>query len=343
MAVTAKPAAETARRNWSVMAYHVREGFRDEVAPGEVLRLLADPEWQLWLDVTAPNDADVQFMREVLRFHPLAIEDVVQQHQRPKIDQYEGYAFLVLYAGKNEDTKRPLHELNVFAGKNYLVTLHNAPLAEIDTARGRWKQAVCDPSAGLAHCQAHGAEVGLYVVLDSVVDAYFPLMDELGEELEQVETRVLTRSDRGVLVRDLLRLRKRLLQLRRVLAPTRDVVNQLARRELDLTQSGLSAYYLDVYDHLVRVVDTADVYRDMIASALEAYLSVSSFRLNETMRTMTALATILMSLTLVSSVYGMNFEVMPELKWPLGYPFALGLMLFVGVALFYWFRRRRWL
>ena len=335
--------AETAQRNWSVLAYHVRQGFCDEVALGDVPRLLADPEWQLWIDLLTPTDPDVRFMREVLGFHPLAIEDVEQQHQRPKIDQYEGYAFLVLYAGKAEDPKRPLHELNVFAGKNYVMTVHRSPIEEIETARGRWKQAVCDPTAGLANGRASGAEVALYVLLDSVVDAYFPLLDELGEELEQVETRVFTRADRPTLVRDLLRLRKRLLQLRRVLSPTRDLVNQLARRELDLTQSGLTVYYLDVYDHLVRVVDTADVYRDMIGSALDAYLSVSSFRLNETMRTMTALATILMSITLISSIYGMNFESMPELKWPLGYPFALGLMLAVGVALFVWFRRRRWL
>jgi len=330
-------------QHWSVMAYHVREGFREGVPPDEVPRLLQDPEWQLWLDVIGPTEADVQLMREVLRFHPLAIEDVVQQHQRPKIDQYEGYAFLVLYAGRSDDPTRPLHELGVFAGKDYLVTIHRVPLDEIETARKRWKQAVCDPASGLAQSRADPAEVGLYVLLDSVVDAYFPLMDDVGEELDRVETQVFTGSERASVVRDLLGLRKRLLQLRRILSPTRDVVNQLARRELDLTQSGLTAYYFDVYDHLVRVVDTADVYRDMIGSALDAYLSVSSVRLNETMRTMTALATILMSMTLISSVYGMNFEIMPELKWALGYPYALGLMLLAGVGLFYWFRRRRWL
>jgi magnesium transporter len=344
MTATVEHGRDTARSGWSVIGYHVRDGFRDEIPPDEVPRLLQDPAWQLWLDATGPTEAQaqVQFLGEVLRFHPLAIEDVVNQHQRPKIDQYEDHAFLVLYAGRSDDPRRPLHELAVFVGKNYLVTLHGSPLAEIETARHRWKQAVCDPSAGLANCRANGAEVGLYVLLDSIVDAYFPLMDDLGEELDRIETQVFTRSERTSVVRDLLRLRKRLLQLRRILSPTRDVVNQLARRELDLAHSGLTAYYLDVYDHLVRVVDTADVYRDMIGSALDAYLSVSSFRLNETMRTMTALATILMSMTLVSSVYGMNFEVMPELRWTLGYPFALGLMAAVGVAVYYWFRRRRW-
>jgi magnesium transporter len=325
------------------MAYHLEHGFRDAVATDEVPRLLEDPAWQLWLDATDPGAADLRLMAEALGFHPLAIEDVVHQHQRPKIDQYDEHAFLVLYAGRRADPAQPLHELGVFADKQFLVTVHRAPIPEIDTARQRWKQSVCDPASGLARCRANGAEVGLYVLLDTVVDAYFPLMDELGEQLDEIETRVFTHSERTAVVRDLLRLRKRLLQLRRVLSPTRDVVNQLARRELDLTQSGLTAYYLDVYDHLVRVVDTADVYRDMIGSALDAYLSVSSFRLNETMRTMTALATILMSMTLVSSVYGMNFDLMPELRWTLGYPYALGLMAAVGLAVFYWFRQRRWL
>jgi magnesium transporter len=326
------------------MGYHVHEGVR-EVAPDEVARLLPDHDWQLWVDITGPGEADVAFLRDVMRFHPLAIEDVVQRHQRPKIDQYDGYAFLVLYAGKSEDALRPLRELNVFAGKNYLVTIHNGKIDELDTARARWKQAVCEPGSGFENCQANGSDVGLYVLLDSIVDGYFPMLDDLGEEIEAFELKVFARADRttGQLVRELMRLRKRLLQLRRILSPTRDVINQLARREMDLTQSGLSVYYLDVYDHVVRVVDTADVYREMIGSALDAYLSVSSFRLNETMRTMTALATILMSMTLISGIYGMNFNMMPELDWSFGYPFALGLMALVGGAVALWFRRRRWL
>ena len=329
---------------WSVMGYHVREGLR-EVAADEVARLLPDPDWQLWIDVTAPGEADVAFLRDVMHFHPLAIEDVVHRHQRPKLDQYEGYAFLVLYAGKSGDAARPLGELSVFAGKNYLLTLHGGPIAEVETARARWKQAVCEPGSGFENCRANGAELGLYVLLDSIVDGYFPMLDELGDEIDAFELKVFARADRttGQLVRDLMRLRKRLLQLRRVLSPTRDVINQLARREMDLNQSGLSAYYLDVYDHVVRVVDTADVYREMIGSALDAYLSVSSFRLNETMRTMTALATILMSMTLISGIYGMNFSFMPELGWTLGYPFALGLMVVVGAVVALWFRRRKWL
>jgi magnesium transporter len=326
------------------MAYHLHEGFR-EVAPDEVARLLPDHDWQLWVDITAPGEADAAFLRDVMRFHPLAIEDVVQRHQRPKMDQYDGYAFLVLYAGKSDDAARPLRELNVFAGKNYLVTIHNGPIEEVETARARWKQAVCEPGSGFENCRANGSEVGLYVLLDSIVDGYFPLLDELGEEIDAFELKVFARADRATsqLVRELMRLRKRLLQLRRILSPTRDVINQLARREMDLTQSGLSVYYLDVYDHVVRVVDTADVYREMIGSALDAYLSVSSFRLNETMRTMTALATILMSMTLVSGIYGMNFHYMPELEWAVGYPFALALMALVGGLVALWFRRRRWL
>ena len=342
---TERESAAQAPSDWSVWGYHVRDGFRD-IGTDEIAGLVRDPEWQLWIDVNAPKESDAAFLRDVMRFHPLAIEDVVQRHQRPKIDQYEGYAFLVLYAGKNgDDPLRPMRELNVFAGKNYLVTIHSAPVEEVETARARWKQAVCEPGSGFENCEANGSDVGLYVLLDSIVDGYFPMLDELGEEIDAFELKVFARADRttGQLVRELMRLRKRLLQLRRVLSPTRDVINQLARREMDLTQSGLSVYYLDVYDHVVRVVDTADVYREMIGSALDAYLSVSSFRLNETMRTMTALATILMSMTLISGIYGMNFDVMPELGWSFGYPFALVLMALVGGAVALWFRRRKWL
>src|SRR5688572_10472559 len=344
VAAAERAGATLAPGNWSIAGYHVRDGFR-EIAADEVAKLLPDPDWSLWIDVDAPGDAEVPFLRDTMRFHPLAVEDVVHKHQRPKLDQYEGYAFLVLYAGRGEDPGRPMNELNVFAGSNYLITLHNGHIDEIEMARARWKRAVSEPGSGFENGRANGAEVGLYVLLDSIVDSYFPLLDDLGEEIEAFELRVFARVDRttGQLVRDLMRLRKRLLQLRRLLSPTRDVINQLARREMDLNQSGLSVYYLDVYDHVVRVVDTADVYREMIGSALDAYLSVSSFRLNETMRTMTALATILMSMTLISGIYGMNFDFMPELQWSLGYPFALALMALVGGVVALWFRRRKWL
>src|SRR5688500_5513507 len=124
--------------DWSVWGYHVGQGFR-EIPADEIVRLLPDPDWQLWIDVTGFDEPDAAFLRDVMHFHPLAIEDVVQRHERPKLDQYEGYAFLVLYAGKNDDPARPMHELNVFAGKNYLVTVHNSPLDEVETARVRWK------------------------------------------------------------------------------------------------------------------------------------------------------------------------------------------------------------
>lgn len=344
VAAAERASATLTLSHWSVAGYHVREGFR-EIASDEVAQLLQDPDWNLWIDINTPGNADVRFLRETMRFHPLAVEDVVNRHQRPKLDQYEGYAFLVLYAGKDDDPTHPLRELSAFSGKDYLVTLHVGQSDEIETARARWKQAVCEPGSGFENCRANGAEIGLYVLLDSIVDGYFPLLDDLGEEIEAFELKVFGRADRttGQLVRDLMGLRKRLLQLRRLLSPTRDVINQLARREMDLSQSGLSVYYLDVYDHVVRVLDTVDTYRDMIGSALDAYLSVSSFRLNETMRTMTALATILMSMALVTGVYGMNFTFMPELGWPLGYPFALGFMLVVGGAVALWFRRRKWL
>ena len=333
----------TSTMHWDVLAYDARSGFRTGVGFDDLCALLGDGDARVWLDVTDPTEADTARLREAFGFHPLAIEDVLHPHQRPKFDQYNGHAFLVLYAAKVDGDRRyELSEIDAFVGRNYLVTIHRTAVPEIDTARHRWRAAMEEPPVG-TNDHNGATDLALYVLFDSVVDAYFPILDDVSERLDSIEDRIFVHTRDTDSLPELVQLRKHLMELRRVFAPMREVVNILARREADGAQTGTSVYFLDVYDHLARAIDGVDVYRDMVATTLSAQVSLASHRLNETMRTMTALATILMTMALVTGIYGMNFEIMPELKWQYGYLWGLGLMVLAGCIVALIFRRRRWL
>ena len=182
----------------------------------------------------------------------------------------------------------------------------------------------------------------LYTLLDALVDGYFPVIDDLAERVEVVEASIFQARGEDHLA-DVFALKKELLNLRRTLSPERDVLNVLLRRDVPLFGSDILVYFQDVYDHTIRVLDSVDLYRDQLSGLLDAHLSIVSNRLNETMKRMTALATILMTLALVSGIYGMNFRIMPELDWQYGYAYALSLMLTLGVGLFVIFNRIGWL
>lgn len=324
--------------------YDEAAGASEGVEPGELPDLDRPDAPVLWIDLTAPKPEEVAWLAHRFGFHPLAVEDVLNRHQRAKLDVYENHQFLVLYVGPGRHgLDGGLGELNVFVGARYVVTIHEEPVAEVEQARSRWRQALLEPQIDARAAPGKAVEIGLYVLLDTIVDSYFPLLDKLADEITAVEELIFAqRMPRGV-VRRLLHTRKRLLLLRRVLGGERDVLNTLTRRELDLDNRGASVYFLDVYDHLVRVIESIDLYHDLTASALDAHLSVTSFRLNETMKRMTAVGAILAVLTIIPSVYGMNFKYMPELDWEYGYPLAIGLMVVSAAAIAYWFRRIDWL
>ena len=329
--------------HWDVLAYDSHAGFRTGVGFADLCALLGDGDARVWLDITNPTEADAALLREAFGFHPLAIEDVLHSHQRPKIDQFADHSFLVLYAAHfNNERQCELSEIGAFVGANYLVTVHRTATPEITMARHRWRAAIEAPLVGTnGHNSA--TDLALYVLFDSVVDAYFPLLDDVAEQLETIADRIFAHANDIDALPELVRLRKHLMNLRRVFAPMRDVVNTLARRESDDGPTATSLYFLDVYDHLARAIDGVDVYRDMVATTLTAQVSIASHRLNETMRTMTALATILMTMALVTGIYGMNFDVMPELKWQYGYLWGLGAMVLAGGTVAWIFRRRGWL
>ena len=305
-----------------------------DVPVEDLSRIRSEPDTLVWVDVTGGSDEEIDRMGEEFAIHPLALEDCRQQHQRPKVDQYRQHLLLVAYgteaAIQGEPTR--LHELDLVAGENFLVSFHQVP--PIDAA------AVAERIRAHPELAHHGAGFLLYVVVDELIDSFVPTMDLVGDRVEDLAEEVF--AGRQV-ESDVFALRRDLVTIRRVVGPMGDAMTVLLRRELGLFDDETRHYLQDVYDHLLRILQTVEAYQDLAAGALEANLTVVSNRVNEVARTLTAYAAIFAVLTLVSGVYGMNFEHIPELHWRLGYPYALGLMLVLAGGLWGFFKRKGWL
>ena len=306
--------------------------FQESVPLSQLSELLADEASTLWIDLEQPTPDEVELLGRELGLHDLTRRELSRGHRRARVQQFERYIHIVFFATDRD----ALREVDLCIGKNYLVTVHGERLEVVEETATRWRHNTGRMEAGIG--------VLVYSLLDAIVDGYFPVLDEAAERLDAVDESIFATRDgaRGALS-ELFALKRRLLTLRRALSPERDVLNVLLRRDTELFGQETLVYFQDVYDHIIRVLDTIDLYRDQLSTSLDAYLSVISNRLNTTMKRMTALATILMSVTLIASVYGMNFQVMPELGWPFGYAWALGLMVFTGGILTWVFRRVDWL
>jgi magnesium transporter len=301
----------------------------------DIDRIRRQPGALVWLDLSDPGDAEIHLLEREFGVHPLATEDVRKRHQRPKIDTYPDQHMIVAYEVRHRDEADGLAEIHLFSGPGYLVTVHwgGAPGVEATLHRFRQRGSTVGQTPGML----------LYAVLDAAVDSYFPLLDGLSERIDALEDRVLRGVDAREALGEVLRLKRRLLELRRVLAPMRDVANSLLRRDIELIEDQALPYYQDLYDHLVRVLDQVDVYRDLVASSLDANLAVQSNTLNAVMKRLTAFTVILMVPTLIAGIYGMNFDHMPELASPYGYAGALAAMVISVLAIASFFRARDWL
>jgi magnesium transporter len=298
-------------------------------------KIITDEHTTVWVDVTDATPEEIAHVGKKFEFHPLALEDVERGGQRPKIDQYDGYQFIVFYAITTESDRCMSHEVDIFVGKHFMVSFHSNGLPVITETAERWRSNVAtlgNRSTGFL----------LYSLLDSLVDGYFPVLDDIAERAENLEESIIL-AGQPTLQAEILRLRRELLMVRRVVGPERDVMNILVRQDPPLYGRKEIAYFQDVYDHLLRITDSVDIYRDMLASVLDANLSMVSYTLNVVVKRLTSSSIILMSMSLIAGIYGMNFLFMPELDWRFGYPFALGLMVAIAAVEVGIFRRIGWL
>ena len=317
------------------------DGELQVLGPGDldtIDQLRSKPEHVVWLDIASPTADDLALLRDEFAVHPLALEDLEKRRQRAKLDTYAEQQMVVTYEvldPAEKDRSYDLGELHLFAGTGYLISVRwqgSPAVEEVDRRFRERPDAVARTPGSL-----------LYAILDAAVDGYFPLLDRISDRIEDLEDQILAARQTGAsTLRPILNMKRELLELRRTLSPQRDVANALLRRDLPLVDDLSAPYFQDLYDHLIRVLDQLDLQRDLLASALEANLSVTSNNLNAVMKRLTAFTVILMVPTLIAGIYGMNFRFMPELSSQLGYPFALAVMgvSMIGAAVF--FKRRDW-
>lgn len=320
----------------TVVYEHDSQRFDREIRFDEISEVIKPPHNLVWVDVEKPTPEEMRALEHEFGFHPLSIEDVLHGHQRPKIDEYNGYFFLVLNALKydRESMELDLIEIDFFIGRNYVVTVHDGSSPALDDALTRAR----------AHPRVFEEGIGLlvYTIMDTIIDEYMPVLDIIDEQVDDIEES-LFHDFRPDAISTIFGLKREMLKVRRNVGHMRDVFNILARRDQPLFSAHAVVYFQDIYDHLYRITDAVDIYRDTLTSALDAYVSLNANKLNEIMKVFAGISIILMSAALIAGIYGMNFEHMPELKWIHGYPSALTLMVVLGLAELIWFKRKNWL
>jgi magnesium transporter len=308
-----------------------------DLAAGQQLAPPPDEPQITWISVVGLHQVEViEAIGKEFGIHPLALEDIVHAGQRPKLDDYERQLFIVLNALEAvNDQHIAVEQVSLLVGPNYVVSFQEHDSALFDPVRERVK-------AGKGRCRKLGADYLAYALLDTVVDHYFVVLERFSEVTERLEETLIQHPDPNALG-TLHALKRQMILLRKSIWPLREVVSGLQRVESPLITDATQLYLRDVYDHTVRVIDTIETLRDLLSGMLDIYLSGLSYRLNDVMKMLTVIATIFIPLTFLTSIYGMNFADMPELKWRWGYPAVWLLMVTVGGGMVYYFRKKRWL
>ena len=291
----------------------------------------------IWINVGGVHKVEmVETLGKQFSLHPLLLEDVTNTDQRPKLDDYEAYIFLVMKMLSLTNRKDiSVEQVSFVLGKNYVISFQENGTDVFQPVRERLR-------GGKGRLRQSGADYLLYALVDAIVDQYFAVLELSGEQIEAVQQAVVD-DPKPETLNEIHALKRQLLFVRRAVWPLRDVMTNLSRSDCAFLQHPTRLFFRDVYDHVVQIVDTIEILRDMVSASLDIYLSSVSYRLNTIMRVLTVITTIFMPLSFIASIYGMNFEYMPELRSPWGYPLVLGVMATVGVGMLVLFRNKRWL
>ncbi len=289
-----------------------------------------------WLDIEAPDDDDYRLLEDVFRFHALTIEDVRHQDQRPKVDEYPDYNFAVIFQAAWSAEEVAFLEHHLYVGPSYLVSIHQEPSPPLAELQDRLAKSP-DLSKGQPGFLT-------YLVVDAIVDATFPVLERIDDTVDALEDEITTKATPASLDR-IYHLKHAVTELRRFLGAQRDVFQRLITYGIHLQQQDMTLYYRDVYDHIVRQYETVDSLRDLLTSAMDVYLSTVSNRINQTMKTLTAIASLFLPLSFLTGFFGMNFAYLTNvLETPtMAFAAGVGTMVLATLLQLYLFRRRRWI
>jgi magnesium transporter len=286
-----------------------------------------------WIGLFEPTPEEFEAVRSEFELHELAVEDAIKAHQRPKLEVYGDTLFVVLKTVTYTDDLVEFGEILAFVGAGFIISVRHGG-ADLHDVRLQME--------GRPDLLAKGPAAALYAIIDSVVDAYGPVIEELDADIREVEIQVFSPEEANPAAR-IYRLNRTVLQLHQAVTPLEPVVEDLARGVHPSVHDEMRPYFRDIHDHLLRMVGRIHEFRDLLANILSANITQASYRQNEDVRKISAWAAIIAVPTLISGVYGMNFDHMPELGWRFGYPFALSLMAGLCLALYWQFRRSGWL
>jgi len=322
-----------------VTVVEYREGSVREASISELTECFpcSDASTVTWIDVTSVHQVElVAKLGECFGLHPLVVEDILNTDQRPKVEDFGEYLYIVFRAFSCNGGHCPMEteQISLILGQNFVIsfqekesTVFNEILERIRTGKGRTVKS--------------GADYLAYSLLDTIVDNYFIVLEHLGERMEALED-ALVANPAAKTLREIHLLKRDLISIRRSVWPLREVLNNLQREGSTLVTETTRVYLRDVYDHAIHAIDTLETFRDMISGMLDIYLSSASNRLNEVMKVLTIIATIFIPLTFIAGVYGMNFRYMPELKWRWGYPAVLLIMTVISAYMLYFFKKKKW-
>ncbi len=291
-----------------------------------------------WINIDGIHN--LQIMEKIqnhFNIHPLAMEDILHISQRPKMEEYEDYVFIVLRMLFYDETQRVLksEQVSLILGKNYLITFLEDEGDVFDPVRDRIRKAG-------TKIRSNGSDFLAYSIIDSIVDSYFHILEQVGEEVEELEDRLILQPEREDL-QIVHRMRRNMILLRKSVWPLREVITAMQRNEHVVIQKQTQIYLRDLYDHIIQIIDTIESYRDMLVGMLDAYLSSMSNKMNEVMKVLTIISTLFIPLTFLAGVYGMNFAHFPELNTPWMYPIGFwSLTLLVVIVMIIFFKRKKW-
>lgn len=333
----------TGKKSEQDLHIHAFDYTKEEIEEIEVSDITNAASYKDTPSVTWINFNGLRHIKEIetigkqYNLHPLVLEDIVHTGQRPKIDEYDDYTFIVLkmlYYDDNENIV--IEQVCLVMGKNYVLCFQESEGDVFDGIRNRLRQ-------NKGRIRGLKSDYLMYTLVDAVVDNYFSIIETLGNKIEDLETELFEGTTREDVSVEVQQLKREILKVRRAIFPLREIVSRIEKSESELINKRTIAYFRDVYDHLIQVSENIDIYREMIWSLMDMYMTTISNRMNEVMKVLTIISSIFIPLTFLAGIYGMNFEYIPELQYKYGYFVLLGVMLVMFVALILFFKKKKWL
>jgi len=321
-----------------VMDYDENKFREEEVAGVEECFPFRDSPTVTWINIDGIHDAKlIEKIGSHFGLHPLILEDIMNTTQRPKMEDFGEYLFIVLkmYNSQEESHEDKIEQMSLVLGRNFVISFQEKEGDVFDSVRERIRKGNC-------RLRRMKADYLAYSLIDAIVDSYFLVLEELGERIEFVEDELVSNPERKML-QEIHALKREMIFLRKSVWPLREVISSLERSESAFVEKPTRVYFRDVYDHTIQVIDTVETFRDMLSGMLDIYLSSISNRMNEVMKVLTIIATIFIPLTFIVGIYGMNFKFMPELEWRWGYFAVMGVIAVIAVLMLIFFRRKKWL